>query len=132
MAGILLRMPQHRNKKARRSRYAIQIRTQQSQQEQFAFIEREVQSEFRRSEGISAEFGLQPVKDGQQQVAKHAEPVKSNVQPLTDERKRGIVSESIVAEIVGEQPSSDGSRRDPPVGGRARCTSGVRAGHGRG
>lgn len=66
MAGILSHMPQHRNTRARRKSYAIQIIRTQQNQEQFAFRKFEFQDEFARKERrVGTEFGLQPITECQ-------------------------------------------------------------------
>jgi hypothetical protein len=74
-----------------RNSYAIKIRTQQQKQEQFAFSEFEVQSEFaRNAQGINARFELKPGKLFARQIRQRNQQVQSDiraVEPFGEERE---------------------------------------------
>jgi len=97
-----------------RNSYAIKIRTQQQEQEQFAFSEFEVQSEFAgNAQGINAGFELAPVRFCPQQVRQRNQQVQSDirtVEPLDNIRKeqpQHSFAENNTERLGSEQPSAN-------------------------
>src|SRR5690348_10654156 len=106
-------MPSQESGVQGRNSYAIKIRTQQQKQEQFAFSEFEVRSDFtREQQRIGAELGIQPFKVCPQQIRKCNEQVQSDIGEIESfvvirkEQQEHEFAQSVF-ELEGEQPAAD-------------------------